>query len=326
MEATIPVTGNNFSSQFRPDRMTSFVMRFLNNIKKIGRSPHTISAYRNDLTLFSAFLKQQGTRPDDWTSDMLTHWLAFLNENGRHSEASTRRAIMSVRTFLRFLVGEGLIERSPILESRSPNQPTHDLLVISDSDWDLLCNYLRRSALLGDEKAVRDAALVLLLGECGLKASEAATLTWSDVVLGSSSGTLAVTHGNTRVVALSPEAALALNRLRDARIHLELPAGDNARLFFGYANLTRRVQTAFLHRHGIKYVIYEICQEILGTPYNAESLRNRAIRQWINEGLELSEVAKLAGYSSLQSLQRFLDHSQRTRKSKRRQKIVKGRR
>lgn len=327
METTTTST-NRGPTGFRQERMQSFVLRFLNSIKKLGRSSHTIAAYRNDLTLFSAFLEETGFDPADWGVDSVAHWDEYLRQHGRRSPASARRAMMSVRTFLRFLVEDGILETSPFLESKSPEQPVHDLLVVSERDFGQMCDTLWKAARQDDDKAIRDLALVLVLGECGLKASEVAGLRWADVVLSSEgplSGTLAIQKGNERVIPFGAEVGLALKLLRETRTQLGLSTSLDAHLFFGYANLTRRVQTPHLHRHGIKFVIYEVCQETLGAPFNAESLRNRAIRRWIREGLENTEVAKLAGYSSLHSLERFLAQGRRTRKSRRRQKQARGR-
>ena len=72
-----------------------------------------------------------------------------------------------------------------------------------------------------------------------------------------------------------------------------------------------------MHRHGIKFVVYEVCEEILGVPYNSESLRNHAIMKWLDQGLSVQKVADLAGYSSLNSLDRFSLLSRGIRKSRR---------
>lgn len=287
------------------ERLGSFLLRFLNRLKQTGKSAHTISAYRNDLTLFSSFLSEKKIDPRSAFGNVTEEWAAHLNQNGRRSVASVRRAQMSVRTFMHFLVLEKIIEGSPFLEVKSPKQPRHDLFVISDEHYQKLTSHLLGLAKAGDEKAIRDLALILLLGECGLKASEAAALSWQDLFIENEGGSVCV-HGHVeRVLKFNKETSEALSMLREVRANLGLSVLPAAKLFFGYMNVSRKTRTDALHRHGIKFIIYEVCEEILGVPYNSESLRNRAIIRMLKQGLTSTQVADLAGYSSLHSLERF---------------------
>jgi integrase len=224
-------------------------------------------------------------------------------------------------------VQENIIASSPILDSKSPRQPTHDLLLVLPGHFQTLITLLAQRSASGDEKACRDLAIILLLGRLGLKASEAANLTWADVTLlreGQSEtptqGTIIVRGSGERMIPVDADAAEALARLRDLRDRLGLASEGGAALFFGYLNLTRQTKTTSLHRHGIKFVVYETCQEILGVPYNSESLRNHAIATWLGMGLSNQRVAELAGYSSLNSLERFSLETRTIRAPKRQTK------
>jgi integrase/recombinase XerC len=293
-------------------RLNNYLLRFLNNLKKSGKSTHTLAAYRNDLMLFSKFLLEENRDPSAWSDQLSAAWSDYLKLHGRNSAASVRRALLSVRTFLHFLIQEKVIASSPLLEAKSPRQPTHDLLITLPGHFQSLTKFLSRRAHLGDEKSVRDMAIILLLGKCGLKASEAANLKWGDVSVlradsreGSLRGSVLVRGSNERSLTIDSETALALENLKELRANLGLPTDRGAALFFGYLNLTRQTRTNSLHRHGIKFVVYEACQDILGIPYNSESLRNHAIATWLRMGLSNQRVAELAGYSSLNSLERF---------------------
>lgn len=316
----------NTNAPFPHDKLATLLLRFINKLKQTGRSSHTLAAYRNDLSLFSEFLIQGSYDPQNHSFDIRSHWLQFLSENGRKSQASVRRALMSVRTFMHFLVSEKIIQSSPLLEVKSPTQPRHDLLTILPGPFRQLCLTLETQASQGNEKSIRDWALVLLLGFCGLKASEAAVLSWGniffevDVNHASSGGSLRVPGLNERVLHFGPDLSKALALLKEVRKNLNLDVTENARLFFGYLNVSRKTRTDSMHRHGIKFVVYEVCEEILGVPYNSESLRNHAIMKWLDQGLSVQKVADLAGYSSLNSLDRFSLLSRGIRKSRRQTK------
>lgn len=310
---------------FSFEKLSLLLIRFVAQLKKNGKSSNTISAYKNDLSLYCEFLTEKQISPDNYSVPTQEYWLSFLKENGRQSQASLRRAQMSVRSFLHFLVSEKVILKSPFLEIKSPKQPSSILLTVPQDKFSILCRTLKQKALTGDAKAVRDWTLMLVLGECGLKASEVAHLSWGDVWPeveepkhnDSVAGCLRVVGEHERLVPYSTELSLALTMLKDVRIQLELPVALESKLFFGYLNVSRKTRTDYLHRHGIKFVIYEVCTDILGIPYNSESLRNYAILKWLDKGLDNEKVAGLAGYSSLNSLDRFLKCSNKRKSSKR---------
>lgn len=292
--------------------LPGFVLRFLNSLKKQGKSINTLNAYKNDLSFFAEFIIETKADLENFTFPIQEHWLQFLKDHGRHSHASQRRAQMSVRAFLHFLIQEGAIEGSPLLETKSPRQPAHSLLIISNTDYDKVVAVLKKKAHLNDPKSIRDWCLFLILGELGFKASEAANITFGHILKladvkskRQTAGHIKVPGQNERILPISKEFSSSLKLLKKVREDLGLSTDANAKLFFGFINISRKVRTEALHRHGIKFVIYEVCEELLGTPYNAESLRNRAIKFWLEQGLEQNKVSDFAGYSSLNSLERF---------------------
>lgn len=323
-----PENGDTTASRFRTDKLSLLLLRFLNRLKQTGKSVHTISAYRNDLSTFCQFLVAEKLDPRDFQSHFQERWTAYLGSHGRKSPASVRRALMSVRTFLHFLIKEKIIDRSPLLETKSPKQPSHDLLVVRPEHYFRLVNILGSKERTHDPKATRDLALIQLLGECGLKASEASQMRWADVMFegnpigDESTLTLRVSGQNERLIKATNDVAQALWKLREARNQLTLPVGLQDKLFFGFLNVSRRLKSDGLQRHGVKFVIYEVCDEILGIPYNSESLRNHAILRWIEFGLSTQQVAQLAGYSSLNSLDRFKFKALGQRRPKRQTKKI----
>jgi integrase/recombinase XerD len=300
------------SSQNWEKTLPGFVLRFLNSLKKHGKSINTVNAYKNDLCFFTEFIVELKADFENFSFPIQEHWLQYLKDHGRHSHASQRRAQMSVRSFLHFLIQEKVIESSPLLETKSPRQPAHSLLIIPNTDYEKVLDVLKKRVLLKEAKSIRDLCLLLILGELGLKASEAASMTFGHVLKladvkskRQTSGHVKVPGQNERILPISKEFSSSLKLLKKVREDLGLPTDENAKLFFGFVNISRKVRAESLHRHGIKFVIYEICEELLGTPYNAESLRNRAIKSWLEQGFEQNKVADLAGYSSLNSLERF---------------------
>lgn len=314
------------SMPFKTEKLTPLLLRFLNRLKQTGKSVHTISAYRNDLSTFCQFLIAEKIDPRDFQSHFQERWTAFLGSRGRKSPASVRRALMSVRTFLHFLIKEKVIDRSPLLETKSPKQPAHDLFTVRPEHYFRLINYLSANDRANDPKSIRDLALIQLLGECGLKASEASQMRWADIMFEGNPRetdttlTLRIAGQNNRMVKANHDVAQTLWRLKEIRGQLNLASEPQDKLFYGFLNVSRRLKSDGLHRHGVKFVVYEICDEVLGIPYNSESLRNHAIMRWLEFGLSPQQVAQLAGYSSLNSLERFKVKKTGSRRARRQSK------
>ncbi len=320
---------NHENIPFSFEILSALLIRFINQLKKTGKSLNTMNAYRNDLTLFCEYLTEHQIIPSEFSINSQEKWILFLKENGKRSQASIRRALMSVRSFLHYLIAESVILNCPFLDSKSPKHPLTSLLTVSTEKFSTLSKVLQQKMLLGDTKSVRDYALILILGECGLKATEAANLTWGDIWTELEdlndkktdvAGCLRICGTNERLIPYSKELTLALENLKKIRKSMGLSIELNSKLFYGYLNVSRRTCKDYLHRHGIKFVIYEVCIDILGIPFNSESLRNHAILRWLNQGLEISRVAQLAGYNSIHSLERFLNCVDMKTKSNRKMK------
>lgn len=167
-------------------------------------SPNTVEAYGRDLDDFISFLAIKGVAVTDFTrADFFGYaaWVKARKENrkreslaasgvkdanvdaalGRASSGMARsraRAQSAVRSFFRYLVRERMIEASPVVAVSSPKggRPLPRSLSVDEM-----------KALLdapGDATAegVRDRAIIFLLYACGLRVSEAVSLTRSSIV------------------------------------------------------------------------------------------------------------------------------------------------
>jgi len=86
-----------------------------------GNSAHTVSNYARDVRRLAEYATAKGARgPEDVTSAQLREFVYALKDLGL-APATIRRQISAVRTYYRFLVGEGRAARDPSerLESRA---------------------------------------------------------------------------------------------------------------------------------------------------------------------------------------------------------------
>ena len=112
------------------DALTRQVDRFLDHLTvERGLSPHTVAAYRRDLTRYAAFLRdREVTDVRKVDERLVTSFIAAISAatygNGtRYRSTSVVRALSSVRSFERFLLREGLVSRDPTAAVVRPKLP-----------------------------------------------------------------------------------------------------------------------------------------------------------------------------------------------------------
>ncbi len=157
----------------------ALVERFLAHLDRERRlSPLTAQAYQRDLRALVAFCRDN--RMGGWgrldAADIRRYaaWRHRAGAGGR----SVQRALSAVRTFYRYLLREGLVERNPASGVTAPKSP-RKLPRVLEAD--------RVSALLAlpeeDPLAVRDRAIMELLYSSGLRLSEVVALKVRDLDL-----------------------------------------------------------------------------------------------------------------------------------------------
>lgn len=144
-----------------------------------GSSGNTLSAYRRDLGRFGWFLARHGVREADLIRPV--HVMRFLREEAEagRSPASTGRYLAAVRSFLKFLVGEGIISASAAESVESPSLWQRLPVVMSPEEVEALLEAPEGKSAL----ASRDRAILELLYATGARATEVVTLTPDNVNL-----------------------------------------------------------------------------------------------------------------------------------------------
>lgn len=144
-----------------------------------GNSRNTVESYGRDLKTLAEFLAGRGVaRPQDADRKLLRDFVFTLKELGL-SPASIRRHVSAVRTYYRFLAGEGDLTDDPSdrLETPKRGRKLPDTLSVDE------CVRLMESQLPADRMAWRDRVLLELLYGAGLRVSEAVGLSIQDLLL-----------------------------------------------------------------------------------------------------------------------------------------------
>lgn len=207
------------------DRRTrSFLLaRFADYIAlEQGLSPRTQEAYQRDLLRFAEYADAKGTAaPSDITARLLREYVYHLKDLGL-SPASIRRNVSAVRTYFRFLTGDGVVVRDPSERLETPKRwrTLPDVLSVEE------VRRLLAAPTLDDALVFRDRALLELAYGAGLRVSEWISLGVRDLLLEDGLVRVFGKGSKERLVPIGRSAigAVAIY-LRELRPRLEKGAG-----------------------------------------------------------------------------------------------------
>jgi len=155
------------------------IPRFLDFIAlEEGLSRLTQNAYEKDLTRFAEYADSKGhAAPLDVTARMLREYVYHLKDLGL-SPASIRRNVSAIRTYFRFLIGDGIVVRDPSERLETPKRwrELPDVLSVDE------IKRLIAAPTLDDNMVFRDRALLELAYGAGLRVSEWISLTVRDLL------------------------------------------------------------------------------------------------------------------------------------------------
>ena len=144
-----------------------------------GLSPRTQEAYARDLHRFAEYADAKGmAAPGDITARSLREYVYHLKDLGL-APASIRRNVSAVRTYFRFLTGDGILVRDPSERLETPKRwrTLPDVLTVAE------VQQILASPTLDDALVFRDRALLELAYGAGLRVSEWITVGVRDLLL-----------------------------------------------------------------------------------------------------------------------------------------------
>jgi integrase/recombinase XerC len=164
--------------------MTSVLRAFLQYLRNRNVSVHTLAAYENDVGTFLQFAAELRQRPVEVlsASDLDAFAIrAFLGElhKRRISATSSARKLSAIRTFVRFLRREELVDHDPAALVAAPKRPETIPAHLSVAEMNRLLEMPDSSTPLGR----RDRAILELFYASGLRLSELVGLDIEDVNL-----------------------------------------------------------------------------------------------------------------------------------------------
>ena len=264
-------------------------------------SAHTALAYSTDLADFAGFLnKFNGC---DIGINDLAHvdtitfrsWLADRQKR-ELSFKSTARALSSVRGFYKYLMRYHGIKNDAIGLISSPRVPKKLSKAISPSDVSDMAGAIHDIDANEPWIAARDWALVTLLFGCGLRISEALSLTNHDIA-GAPENLRIVGKGNKeRIVPVLPAVYTTIKKYTDLRPFGNAPTDELFRSVRGLPMSARMAER-----------VIEKVRAFLQLPdyVTPHALRHTFATALLSDGADLRSLQELLGHSSLSTTQLY---------------------
>jgi integrase/recombinase XerD len=277
-----------------PEPTDPVVAEFLDSLRVERRlAANTVAAYRRDLSRYGVFLAGRGIAgPLAAPAPAVRDYAGWLAGTGL-SAASRARHLAALRGLYRFLRLEGRVEADPTELVESPRGWKKLPRFLSADEVERLLAHPDRARPAG----LRDALLLELLYDCGLRVSELVGLRLDSVDLESWTLRVRGKGGKDRLVPFGEAARETLVAYLEGARGASRRAAGNPHLFPGLrgGHLTRQrawqVVASHLRGAGIRRAI------------SPHSLRHSFATHLLDNGADLRAVQLLLGHADISTTQ-----------------------
>ncbi|MEA1961768.1 MAG: site-specific tyrosine recombinase XerD [Bacillota bacterium] len=274
---------------------------FLNHLKiEKSASDLTLVSYRTDLRQFVGFLADENNMSEEKVSvGLVNHrsvrdYLALLQDSGM-SRATMARKLASLRSFVRYLCRENILETNPIANVSTPRQEKKLPSFLYPVELELLLNAPDKTKQIGR----RDRAILETLYAAGLRVSELVGLNISDLHLQQEYIKVTGKGNKERLAPMGSQAVLAMEE------YLTL-----GRSFLLEKNCESS-EAVFLNRFGtrlsersIRNIINKYVEEVaINQKVSPHTFRHTFATHLLNGGADLRSVQELLGHVKLSTTQ-----------------------
>jgi len=264
---------------------------FTLSLRAENKSPRTIENYAECVTQFANWLEETGQcsplnagRAE--IRGFLDHVLAT------RKDTTARNRYSGLRQFYRWLVEEDELDRSPMADMRPPTTTDKPIRVLTPTEMQTLLDTCSGR----DFVSRRDAAIIRLFYDTGMRRGEMAGLTVDDIDLRDQLARVLGKGRRHRACPFGARTGQALARyLRERARH---PLASLPNLWLGEKG--RRPLTD----DGIKQML-ERRGQMIGVHIHAHMFRHTFADSWLSSGGTEGDLMRLAGWRSRQMLDRY---------------------
>jgi site-specific recombinase XerD len=276
----------------RRDQYLTLAASFDRHLAAENKSANTRKHYAWAISRLRDYLADRGM-PREPAHIRREHVEAFLADVlAERSPATAAAAYRGLRVFFGWLVDEGEIQRSPMERMKMPAIPETPPAVLSDAQ---LARILKTVEGGRDFLARRDAAILRLLIDTGMRRAEIAGLALTDVDLDQRVAFVVGKGRRPRACPFGAKAARAIDRylrVRDGHAHAAGPA-----LWLGHKGpMTRDTIAAIVKRRAAEAGIPDVHPHLF---------RHAFAHAWLGQGGQEQDLMRLGGWRSRQVMARY---------------------
>jgi site-specific recombinase XerD len=273
--------------------IASLLPSWRRSLEAANRSPRTIRRYTDDTALFARYLSDNklAEAVDTITREHVEMFVRWQVRNYAPASAATR--FRSLAQFWKWAIDEGEVKASPMARMSEPQVPDVPIPVIPEDEIAKLLATCEGRAPFMDR---RDAAIMLVLIDAGLRASELTGVEVADVDL--DRGLIRVLHAKgrrARNVPIGTRTVKALDRYLRARAahpSAELPA-----FFLGRGGAV----TA----SGLRQILEVRCRAAKVPMRSPHKWRHTSAHLALSAGASEGDAMTIYGWKSRQMLGRY---------------------
>lgn len=268
---------------------------FLRALVERNASPHTLKAYRQDLTGFSHYVGSRNWRAIDHVT--IRGFLSHLYERGL-SKTSVARSLAVVRSFYRWLAQEEMVEQNPAVLVSTPKLPKKLPRVPTIEEMNnLLDGRMPEIAALPE----RDQIIFELLYGCGIRNSELVGINLDDIQLSAEVILIRGKGKKERYVPFGDSVRTALSQYLPVRQQLLAGCRKTTNALLINCRDGGRLTTRSVGRIVKRLAVAK------GLPpdVHPHTLRHAFGTHLLEEGADLRAIQEMLGHKRLSTTQRY---------------------
>jgi site-specific recombinase XerD len=262
------------------------------SLKAKGRRAGTIASYLTVARTFNAFLVAQGmpTRVSAITREHIEHFLADLFD--RTKPATVAKHYRSLQQLFKFLVDDGEIASNPMERMHPPAVPEQPVPILTDDELIRLLATCKGQTF----ENRRDEAIIRLLVDTGIRASELIGLTLEDVDLAAQLAFVEGKGGRGRAVPYGIRTADALRKYVKVRRRHPLAERTSVLWLGRKGPLTVSGLAQVLERRGKDAGVDHL---------HPHRFRHTMAHRWLAAGGQEQDLMRLAGWRTREMVGRY---------------------
>jgi site-specific recombinase XerD len=256
------------------------------------KSPATVKSYTEGVTTFLRWCADKGS-PAELSKTTVQTFVTELLDRGQQPKTVTAR-LLAVRRYSLWLTEEGEMSVDPLIGMRQPKLDRKVVDALTDEELQALIKSCEGKGFTDK----RDEAIVRLMAETGMRASELTGMEIGDVDLARGLVTIRRGKGGRgRFAPFGPQTGQAIDRyLRKRQTHR---MAHTTKMWLGADNWRD------FNYHGLRHALVRRAESAGIKNFHPHKMRHTYATRWLRAGGTEGGLMAVAGWSTRQMIDRY---------------------